>query len=241
MFRLLAVFLLAPVLSIRGVPTQVKLGFAFCFTLALWPAQTGELPAPLPLLVYAGAVLRETLIGAMIGFVAYLITGAAQVAGSVMDLQVGFRASSIVNPLTSLPSSVLDQVYLLLASAVFLIVGGDHALITALSRTFRTLPAGTNIDLGSELGARLTALTSSALVAGVTIALPVLAITATIDIMLAILSRAVPQIQVFFIGIPIKFGVGLVALLIVLPGSLLVLRRLVADMPPQIAWLLNGL
>jgi flagellar biosynthetic protein FliR len=205
MFRLLAVFLLAPVLSVRGVPAQVKLGFAFCLTLALWPSQAAALGAPLSL------------------------------------IQVGFRASSVMNPLTSLPASELDQIYFLLASGLFLIVGGDHALIVALSRTFDTFPAGAGLDLAGAVAPRLTALTSSAIVAGITIALPVLAITVTLDISLALLSRAVPQIQVFFIGIPIKFGLGLAALLVALPSTVLVLKRVLGDMPQQIAWLLASL
>ncbi|MGQ9552827.1 MAG: flagellar biosynthetic protein FliR [Anaerolineae bacterium] len=241
MFRLLAVFLLAPVISVRGVPTLMKIGFAFFLTMVLWPNASSELVTPLPLLVFAGVALRETFIGAIVGFVARLVTVAAQVAGSIMDLQVGFRVGSIINPLEALPSSVLEQLYFLLASLFFLVVRGDHALLLALSNTFVVIPAGTSLDMGGGAGWRLDALVGTVLVTGTSIALPVLAVNMVLDVVLAILSRAVPQIQVFFLGIPIKFGAGLAVLLITIPGSFHILRQLVGNMPQQIAWLLKAL
>ncbi len=241
MFRVLAVFMLAPVLSLRSVPSQLKIALAFFITLILWPAHGATLAQPLPWLVFASMVVRESFVGAVIGYSAHLFTAAAEIGGSVVDLQVGFRAANLVNPLTSLPSSIMDQVYFLLASLLFLIVDGHHALIRAVAATYEAIPLGASVSLSGDLGVRLTTAVSSALSAGVRIALPVLAVTLMLDIVLAILSRAVPQIQVFFVGLPIKLGLGMAVILITLPATVAILRRLLGDVPGQVAWLLQGL
>ncbi|MHB0878689.1 MAG: flagellar biosynthetic protein FliR, partial [Anaerolineae bacterium] len=100
MFRVLAVFMIAPVISVRTIPTQVKIGLAFFVTMVLWPLQQAGLTVPLSLVALAGAVLRESLVGAMIGFIARLATSVAEMAGGIMDLQTGFRAGATLNPLT---------------------------------------------------------------------------------------------------------------------------------------------
>jgi flagellar biosynthetic protein FliR len=88
---------------------------------------------------------------------------------------------------------------------------------------------------------RLEMLVGETLVAGCRIALPVLAVSLLLDVTLALLSRAVPQVQVFFVGMPLKFAVGMAFVLIGLPGVIYVLRQLFGQVPEQISWVLRAL
>lgn len=240
LFRLLAVFLLAPVLSVRSVPVQFKIGLALFLSIVIWSGMPA-VATPLELLPFAAAAVRETVIGAVIGFVAHLVTATAEVAGGIIDMQTGFLAGMMMNPLTAASSSVLEQLYFLLATLVFLALDGHHILLLALVRTFEVLPAGAAWEIGSLAAGRLAALTSGVLITGCSIALPVLAVTLLLDVVLAILARTVPQIQVFFVGLPVKIGLGLAMVLLTLPGTVYILRKLVGGMPAQIAWLVGAL
>lgn len=241
LFRLLAVFFLAPAFSVRTVPARPKIGLAFFTSLALLSGGRASLAEPLPLLPFAAAVLRESAVGAVIGFAAHLFAAVGQVAGSIIDLQVGFRAANLMNPLTWMPGSAVDQLYLLLASVLFLGLDGHHLLLIALADTFEALPLEAPLDFSGEALVQLAAGVSSAMVAGVRIALPVVAVTLVLDVMLGILARAVPQIQVFFVGLPVKFGLGLGVLLLTVPVTVTMMRQLLEQIPRQIELLVQAL
>jgi flagellar biosynthetic protein FliR len=239
--RLLAVFSLAPVFSVHGVPNQFKIGIAFFVAMLLWPLQPANLSQPLAWGNLALLVLREALVGAAIGFTARLVVATAEIAGAVADLQIGFRASSVMNPMTLFPSSEIEQLYFVLACLLFLLFDGHHALLRAMAESYRIIPLGGAVNLSGPATPRLEMLVGETLVAGCRIALPVLAVSLLLDVTLALLSRAVPQVQVFFVGMPLKFAVGMAFVLIGLPGVIYVLRQLFGQVPEQISWVLRAL
>jgi flagellar biosynthesis protein FliR len=241
MFRVLAVFLVGPAFSSRSVPTQAKIGLAFFVTIVLWPLQQASLTTPLTLTAFGGAALSESLIGAMIGYVARLALAVAEIAGGIVDTQVGFRAGATLNPLTQATSSSTDQMYFLASLLLFFIVDGHHALLLAISTSFDKMPLAGPIDLAGLGGERLAALVSAAITAGCTIALPVIAVTLVLDVALAIIARAVPQVQVFFVGMPIKIGVGIALMALMAPSVVLLFGSAIGDAPRQIEWLLAAL
>ena len=241
LFRTLAVFMIAPAISVRAIPTQAKIGLAFFVTLVLWPLQQASLAAPLSVVALAGAALRESLVGALVGFVARLATSAAEMAGGIMDLQTGFRAGATLNPLTSAPSSALDQLYFLAATLLFLVIDGHHVLLLALTRTYETIPLASGVSFTGLASERLVSLVSVSITAGCSIALPVVAVTLILDVALAIVARAVPQVQVFFVGMPVKIGVALAFMAIVAPGAVRLLSLVIGDVPRQVDWLMGAL
>lgn len=241
LFRVLAVFMLAPAFSVRAMPTQAKIGLAFFVALVLWPGQQASLTVPLSLVSFAGAALRDTLVGAMIGFVARLVVNAAEMAGGIVDQQTGFRAGSALNPLSESPTAAVEQMYLLAATLLFLIANGHHALLLAFSRAYEVMPLAGSVDLLGNGGERLAALVSMAIASGCSIALPVIAVSLVLDVGLAIIARAVPQVQVFFVGMPIKIGVGLAIMAVMAPGMVHLVTTAIGDTPRQIEWLLAAL
>jgi len=241
MFRVLGVFLRAPVVSVPGIPTRVKVGLGFFVAVVLWPTLGSPDAVPLSLLPMVGAVIRETLVGAVMGMVARLVITSVEIAASVMGLEIGFRAGNVVNPFTALPTSALEELYFVMASLLYLALDGHHVLLRALARSFEVIPLGASVHLSGNAAWHLSALVAQSLAIGVKMAMPVLAVAFMMNVALALLARAVPQMQVFFLGMPVKFALGMATVLLAFPAVAYLLRALIADMPLQIDWLMRAL
>ena len=165
------------------------------------------------------------------------IIGAIQTAGEYVSTGGGFAAGRVMNPAFDSASTALDQLYLILASLIFLTLNGHHLVLLGLAGTFRALPvAGPLPTFSLE---RLLMLSQSLLTAGLTLALPVLAASLMADLTLGLLARVAPQIQVFFLEGPLKVAIVMVTLIaslgVIVPG----LTVLVRDIGPRMQWLVG--
>jgi len=218
-----------PLLGGRAIPNLVKVGLGILLTMLLLPWQS--LPAaaePLALLPFAFAIGRELLIGTLAGFAAVLVFGALQITGSLMGLGSGFAAGQILNPAMEETGSALDQLFVMTALLIFLAINGHHAFLLGLKRTFDLIPLQGPLPELSPQG--LMGLTSGMITAGVQMSLPLLGTLLLSDVTLGLLARVAPQMHVFFLGIPLKVGIGLLALTValsfILPGLSDLLRSI---------------
>lgn len=235
--RLLAVFMTAPVFSSQGVPAMMKIGLAGVLALVLLPvrsANAGLAALPTTLVPLALLVGQEVLIGVLIGYVSNLVFAAVSVAASMMGIQLGFRAANLFNPFISVSTSSLEQFYTLTALVLFLTINGHHILLRALARTFDVVPIGTFV-LTEVTIARLIEMTNALFVIAARIALPVMGTLLLVDLGLGLIARAVPQIQVFFVGLPLKIGLGFVIMISTVTLTLPFIRDLLAGMARDIA------
>lgn len=227
--RVLSVLMTAPLFSNRSVPTPVKIGFAAVLSFLILPLPTAHLvTVPTEFLPFVLMLAQEVLIGVVIGFVSNLIFVGIGIAASMIGIQSGFRAASLFNPFTNVSTSALDQFFSLIAIALFLAINGHHMLIRALFRTFELVPIGTFALTGVTIE-RILALTSQVFVIGVTLALPVVGTLLLTDAGLGLIAKAVPQIQVFFVGLPLKVGLGFVTLALTMNITLPVIRDYFSD------------
>lgn len=232
--RILAVLASAPVFNNRSMPAPAKIGFAALLALILLPvspvANQNLAALPTDLFPFMLIVAQEILIGVLIGFVSNLVFMSVAMAAGVMGLQIGFRAANVFDPFLNNQSSALEQFYSLMTVAIFLIIDGHHWLLTALARTFETAPFGTFV-LDSVTIEQLLRLTGESFVAAVQIALPIMGTLLLTDLGLGLIARAVPQIQVFFVGLPLKMGLGLLLLALTLALTVPVIRGMFSQMP----------
>jgi flagellar biosynthetic protein FliR len=161
-------------------------------------------------LTYGIAIGKEILIGTLIGFAADLAFGAIQVAGAAMGLGSGFESGRIFNPALGEGGSAFDQIFVMTATMVFLVIDGHHLVLIALQKTFATLPLNGPLPFNSLESVMVT--TSTFVVAGIQLALPVMAALLLADLTLGLLARVAPQVQVYFLGLPVKVAVSLLAL-----------------------------
>jgi flagellar biosynthetic protein FliR len=209
--RILAIIIHVPVLGGRSVPDPIKIGFGLALAMVMLPWQ----PLPpeadsLSSVAFGFAMGKEVLVGTLAGYAAVLTFGAVQITGNLMSLGSGFEAGHILNPALEDSGSSIDQVLLITAFLLFLVFNGHHAFLLGLQRTFTLIPL--NSPLPELEAGPLMRLASGMILAGVQMALPVMGTLLLADLTLGLLAKVAPQVQVFFLGVPLKIGLGLLAL-----------------------------
>lgn len=209
--RIMAILIHVPVLGGQNIPAQVRIGLGFVLAMVLIPWQ--PLPAEaasIGMIAYGIAIGKEILIGTLIGFAADLAFGAIQMAGGAMGLGSGFESSRIFNPSMGDAGSAFDQIFVMTAMMVFLVIDGHHLVLIAIQKTFEAIPLNGSLPFnGIET---IMMATSTFIVAGIHLALPVITALILADLALGLLARIAPQVQVYFLGLPVKVMVSLLAL-----------------------------
>lgn len=216
--RVGAMLFTAPLLSGRTVPSMLKVGLALLLTFLLVPINQAHFTeVPFEWLPLSILVLKELGVGIIVGFVANLVFSAMQLAGQFLGLQIGFSLANVLDPLYSESISIVDQLYTILAGLIFLAIDGHHMLILAIQQTLDLVPIGT-LQITGPMVNQLITLTSGVFVAAVRIALPVIASLLLADIALGLMSRTLPQMNIFIVGLPVKLFVGFLVMLVTLPA-----------------------
>ncbi|MFN8535298.1 MAG: flagellar biosynthetic protein FliR [Dehalococcoidia bacterium] len=209
----------SPVYSSRALPGPVKIGFAVALSIILFPpgaVTPSHLPAEL--LPFLGALLLNAIVGLAVGFASSLVFGAIQTGAGLIGTQIGFGLSQVIDPMFEGASNTLDTFYTLFATMVFLTLSGHHWLIAAMGRTFEAIPL-TSAGLSAEIAtSRVLALAGELWVVAFQIALPVTGALLLTDVALGVLTRTVPQMNVFVVSMPLKVLVGVVVVLVTLPA-----------------------
>jgi flagellar biosynthesis protein FliR len=218
--RLLPIVYLVPYLGGQVMPQTVKMGVSLALAVLVYPAvwhtgAVGQLPEGS--LVIAALVTKELVVGLMLGFVATLAFEALRVAGQVIDNARGqTMATSFVPQLKTQASVSADFLYQL-GVVIFLLTGGHRLFLAALVKSYVVLPPHTFPAFGEHLGAitfGIVRLTADAIALGVLLSFPVVAAILLANIMLALINKAAPQINVFFLGMPLKAALGVAVVLL---------------------------
>lgn len=213
-----AVLMLVPAFSMRALPVPVRLALALLITVAILPpgaAVTNPVPADATFFI---ALLREILVGALAGFGVLLIFSAFQGAGSLIGMQIGLGMANVVNPTFPSQDTTLSSFYNFVAGFVFFAINGHHQVIAGMDALARAVPVDTFVISGATMEAFLT-LVALMFGAAARVAFPVLTALLLADVALGIMSRLAPQMQVFYVGMPAKTGLGLLMLVLVFPGT----------------------
>ena len=207
--RLGGLFLLSPILSSAAVPRQVRFMLLLGLTAVVYPTIPVQLHATVSLDLYdlGPIIVRESLIGIVLGLLALLPFAAVQLAGLIMGQQVGLAFAQIVNPAADIEGDAMGQFLFHLAMAAFLILGGLEALVDATVRSFTLIPLG-------GFGPRqlpveeLASLFTAGLNLAYRISMPVLAIIFIENIVLGFITKTLPQLNVMSFGFPVRIMLG---------------------------------
>ncbi|MBX3327403.1 MAG: flagellar biosynthetic protein FliR [Nitrospira sp.] len=204
-----------PVLSGRTVPMKIK--GALVLSLGVLLAPFISLPTvPYDPLVLAAGLLSELVIGLAIGLAVRLFFGAFEVAGEMIGVQMGFGVVQLFDPATSRQTPIMAQYFTLIASLVLLSLNGHMLIVATILSSYESIPAfGASFPAGA--GDDVLRLSQQMFMVGLKLAAPVLIIILLINILLAILGRAVSQINVFVLSFPITIVGGLAVLSLSMP------------------------
>jgi flagellar biosynthetic protein FliR len=214
--RILAVFTSAPIFSSRGFPVRARI------LLALWIAIAAQasLPEMPPVLLNSelalGALIQQIAVGLTLGFIVRLIFACLEFAGELVGAQMGLNYAAFFDPSLGGSASTSARFFAYIGSLVFVVSNGHMVVLLAVVRSFEVFPVGqgwweslSHLEiqrLGSELFA--TALW---------MALPMMGMLMFANMVLGIISRIAPQMNVFAIGFPVTLTVGLIGMLATLP------------------------
>ncbi len=239
--RLGGLFATVPLSGNRRVPVQVRIGLVILISLVLFPA-VRQMPANLSkdAVSFGIDLVREAFIGAVIGFIISLVLSSAQMAGSLIDIQMGFGMANIIDPVTNLQISLMGELKSMLALLMYMIVNGHHLAIEALYGSIVQIPLGTG-SMGGSFTEIVIGFITNAIVTGVKLGSPVLAILLLADLALGILARTVPQMNVLMVGFPLKIAVGMFVTASSLPLALMLITRLLSGLERDLMTLISAM
>jgi flagellar biosynthetic protein FliR len=215
LIRVLALFASAPIFSHNALSLRVKIALALSISLVL--SQQVASPPIDGVLSAAGILVlgRDIMVGLVLGFTVRLVFAAIELAGELIGLQIGFSFGGFFNPTSNQAQTPISTFLSLLATLIFLSIDGHLQLLQALADSFRVFPiAAEGTPLGPEQVARLG---SQMFALALSIALPFISVALLISVLLGILARVAPQLNLFAIGFPLTLGAGLGVLFLFLP------------------------
>lgn len=214
--RISPLFLLAPLFSSTSIPRRIRGIVAVGLAFGMAPIVRGDETIPLDVMLFGGLVLKEMLVGLAFSFTIGALFAAVSAAGALLDTLIGFSYGALVDPVTGNQSSVLSQLYAFVGVLVFIAIGGDAWVVQGLARTYELVPLLESPALGSLVGGAQEAF-AGVLTSALQICAPVLLALVVTDAAFGVVSRVVPQLNVFAVGFPAKVLVGLVLIGVSLP------------------------
>lgn len=223
--RASGLFLSAPVLGHRAVPAQVKVGLVLLLAVVTMPtvATLPIVPAE-SLADLAALVVRELMVGLLIGFTFRLLFEAAELAGSLAGYQVGLAIASAFDPSMGEETGPFSRFWMLLATLVFLAINGHHLVIRAFNDSYQVITPG-QMQISGTTPELMMQYTGYVLVLAVKIAAPVIVTLILMDVALGTISKVMPTMNIFIVGFPVKIGIGLLVVAMSLPIFSYVLQK----------------
>jgi flagellar biosynthetic protein FliR len=207
--RVGAIVMLIPGLGEAAVPPRIRLAFAFILALTLYPLAAPTIAAIPPLASgLAGAVVKEVLIGLMIGGLLRLFLSSLAVAGEAVSLQTTLSFAQTANPLGGAANTTIGSFLGLMGVVLIFATDLHHLFIGAIVRSYTLFPPSRAIPLGdaSDLAVQTV---GQAFALGVQLAAPVIVFSLVLNIAAGLVGRMLPQFQIFFVSTPINVLVGL--------------------------------
>jgi flagellar biosynthetic protein FliR len=210
----------APVFGGVHIPVPVRIGLGIMLGLAIAPIVPPPQQAGTAGLVLM--VAGEALIGIALAFGLRVLLAAAELAGHLAGFQIGFSYAAIVDPQSGVRNNVVAALYANMAMLTFLGINGHHALIRALAGSYDELPIGA-ASLTGPLAPIVAHLLGLVFVTGVRLAAPVVTALLLVEVVMGLLARAAPSLNLLVVGTPVRLLAGMLALsagIQVVPGVL---------------------
>ena len=214
--RLIGFIRLAPVFNRKEMPGMIKLSLCLLMTIVITPFVKADL---MIMDSFFLSILLNIVVGALIGYMAQLILLAIDAGADMINMQMGLSSAMVLDPTTSSQVSILSKIVSLLGILIFINLGGVYWLIRALMRSFEIFPIyATSIPLNELVNMQyLISMSSNVLYMGLQIASPILLATLGQDIILGVISKTAPQVNVFQLSFLFKPVLGAAIMVWILP------------------------
>ncbi|MEG0473671.1 MAG: flagellar biosynthetic protein FliR [Solibacillus sp.] len=225
--RVSAFFVSVPLLSYRTIPPQVRIILAVALSWMMYytfQVEPFEINGDYILLV-----LKEAIIGLMLGLAAAMVMSAVQIAGGFIDFQMGFAMANIIDPQTGAQSPLMGQFLNFIALLLLLAINGHHLLLDGIFYSYQFLPMDQFFpNFGEEMTVMFIIKMFAAVFAiAFQMSAPIVATLFLVTLALGITGKTVPQMNIFVIGFPIKIAVGFLVLIVTMGVLVGVMKDLI--------------
>lgn len=239
--RISAFIFTAPFYSVNNVPRRVKALFAFFIAIVIYPVLPKGSLAYSTVIEYAIIVLRETIAGLLIGLSANICYSIIAFAGKIIDMDIGFAMVSVLDPISKEQTSITGTFYNYIFMLVLVCSDMPHYLLRAIIDAYQLIPLGNvQFDMNGLYRSFVTYL-GDYMVIGFRIVLPIFAVTLVANIILAILAKVAPQMNMFVIGIQLKIFMGLITILLTIGMFNNVSNYIFTEMKKMIVSMIQGM
>ncbi len=215
--RLSAFFLILPVFGWTTIPVTIKAAMAillsiFFTMLVPFSLNSAQVSVPQAILL----IFNEALYGLALGLIATCIFSAVKIGGRIVEHQIGFSMAEILDPLTGESTQPLGSLLEMIFILLFLSANGHHLFLSIIWQSYQAFPIGSIPTIGTLAGGTVKA-GSAMLVAGLKLSAPILAAFLLLMVILAIFARIVPEMNILFISLPVRVGLGLFMMALFIP------------------------
>lgn len=217
LFRVAAMFMVAPLFGARYIPTRVRVTLAFACSIAIFPMLP---PGPDVAPFSAQALLlvaQQILIGIAAGFILQLVFDAIVIGIQTVSMSMGLGFAIFIDSQNGVQVPVLSQLHLLLAMLLFLSFDGHLMIVALIVDSFQLLPVSAG-GLSPEAFWTVASWGTTLFIGAVKVALPAATAVLIVNMSIGVISRAAPTLNLFAIGLPLTIVVGLIVLIITLPS-----------------------
>ncbi|MCE5301102.1 MAG: flagellar type III secretion system protein FliR [Spirochaetia bacterium] len=238
--RITAIFMTAPILGSRNTPMMTKAGFAFLVTFIVFPILDRNMVMPREALNYGFLVAQQIIVGVIIGYASNIIFAAIQMAGQIIDLQMGFGIVNVIDPISNSQVSIMGQFQFILGMLIFMAINGHHLLFQAVVESFRIAPM-LRVGITADTAEKLVSIFYQIFVVAFKIAGPATLALFLTNVTLGFVARTIPQMNVFIVGLPLNIIVGIASVMIALPVVVNMFNTLLTDMWTDIYYLIASM
>jgi len=200
--------MLVPGLGDASVPPRIRLAFALLMSLLLTPLVATSVVVPATMGAGAGELIRETLVGLMMGSILRLFLSSLTTAGEVISIQTTLGFAQTANPAQAAPSTTISTFLALIGTVLVMTTDLHHLFFGAMFSSYRLFPFGQPLMVGDAATLAVQTVAGS-FALGVQLAAPVIVFSIVFNIAAGLVGRIMPQFQIFFVATPLSVMLGL--------------------------------
>jgi len=212
LLRITAFIVVSPGFSFKGLPNIYKVALSAALTFLVYMS-IPEVELIENMILFGIYAMKETLFGLAIGYVTKLVFSTMEIAGHLVDFQVGFSMASVYDPSMGIQASNYGRLYYWMSICIFFLLDIHHKVISTLIKSFEYVPLNTITFDGFSVEAILN-IFSRVFELALNLAAPMIIVVLVTDVVLGVISRTVPSINVLILGMPLKALVSFLAAMV---------------------------
>ena len=229
--RIVSFMAVTPLFTIKGIPNIAKVGFAILLSYLTYGFAIYD-KALIPNSIFSlfTCAVGECIFGLALGFITYLIFQAIKASGQFMDMQMGYSMYGQFDVTTNSNVTLMGNLTNLIGMTIFILIDGPHVLINTIVQSFDVVPV-LGVNLPPEIGTYILHIFLKTMVLSIKLSAPVILALFLTDFTMGLIARAVPQLNILMMSMPIKMVVGLLVFSAALPALVHMYIKIFQDMP----------